>query len=371
MAKQPIDLLAIAKSMDPGFGENMPQEVADAFANGDVARVFRTHSQLGQKKEVLKNDLFSGKTLGEGGDWHGGSVYVQTKDGRTARFKGSSSSVTEYDPVNQPGVTDAGWNSTKGRGAFAYDKTGLYDPESKVYRDSVASLNPKGDSAEGTYAAARASSRDIAPMTGDQMLGLRTFEYNDDMSLRHTGSPVTEVFESSGQRHFYGSTEATDIYGRKSLQRGDKSSEPVSDYMARKGIQTPAMEVKDKGDALAAEVASSKGDALAQETGEDQQEGLQESLQESAGEAGAETLQDTIKEKAQEKAKEIAEDKTKETVKELTDVDGGKGQETPRGKVRVRKASTTRFHHSDCSVCPLCPVCCQCCQCCYSTGCCP
>ena len=324
MAKQPIDLLAIAKSMDPGFGENMPQEVADAFANGDVARVFRTHKQLGQKKEALKHDLFSGKTLGEGGDWHGGSVYVQTKDGRTARFKGSSSSVNEYDPVNQPGVTDAGWNSTKGRGAFAYDKTGLYDPDSKAYQDSVASLSPKGDSTEGTYAAARASSRDIAPMTGDQMLGLRTFEYNDDMSLRHTGSPVTEVFESSGQRHFYGSTEETDIYGRKSLQRGDKSSEPVSDYMARKGIKTPTptVPVKDKAQKVSQNVATKPVGKPAVSSGEEADDDVLDQspeTKEPASEA-KDATKNAAKEASKESDKTKAEVVTQKTVKDILNV---------------------------------------------------
>jgi hypothetical protein len=323
MAKQPIDLLAIAKSMDPGFGENMPQEVADAFANGDVARVFRTHSQLGQKKEALKHDLFSGKTLGEGGDWHGGSIYVQTKDGRTARFKGSSSSVDEYDPVNQPGVTDAGWNSTKGRGAFAYDKTGLYDPDSKAYQDSVASLSPKGDSTEGTYAAARASSRDIAPMTGDQMLGLRTFEYNDDMSLRHTGSPVTEVFESSGQRHFYGSTEETDIYGRKYLQRGDKSSEPVSDYMARKGIKTPTptVPVKDKAQKVSQNVATKPVGKPAVSSGEEADDVLDESPEKKEPASVAkDASKDVAKEASKESDKTKAEVVIQKTVKDILNV---------------------------------------------------
>jgi hypothetical protein len=37
-----IDLLQVAKALDPRFVENMPQEVANAFANGDVARIFRT-----------------------------------------------------------------------------------------------------------------------------------------------------------------------------------------------------------------------------------------------------------------------------------------------------------------------------------------
>jgi len=109
-----------------------------------------------------------------------------------------------------------------------------------------------------------------------------------------------------------------------------------------------AMEVRDKGDALAAEVASNKGDALAQQTTEDQQEEVQQDLQESAEEKGAETLQDALKEKAQEKAEGIAKDKTKEVVKEVNDVDGGKVKETPKSGVRVRKASTTCFYYSNC-----------------------
>ena len=331
MARQPVDLLAIAKLMDPGFGENMPKEVADAFANGDVARVFRTHSQLGRAKETLKHDLFSGKTLGEGGEWHGGSIYVQTKDGRTARFKGSASSVNEYDPVNQPGVTDAGWNSTKGRGAFAYDKTGLYDADSKVYQDSVRSLSPKGDSTEGTYAAARASSRDIAPMTGDQMLGLRTFEYNDDMSLRHTGSPVAEVFESSGERHFYGNVEVTDKYGRKSLQRGDKSSEPVSDYMARKGTKTPTptAPVKDKAETVSKNVATKPTGKPAVSSGEeaDDTSGGTGEEKKSEQKAPASEAKDKAKEVAKETVEGKVETKTTKAVKETLGVKTQKKQE--------------------------------------------
>ena len=45
MANQPVDLLAVAKGLDPRFGENMPQEVADAFAKGDITRLFRTSKE--------------------------------------------------------------------------------------------------------------------------------------------------------------------------------------------------------------------------------------------------------------------------------------------------------------------------------------
>jgi len=236
MAK-PVDLLEVAKSLDPDFEKNMPKEVADAFANGDVSRIFRTHSSFDTNSGVLKSDIISGKTFGEGGDWHGGSIYVQTKDGKTARFKGSASSVTEY----APGVTDQGWNANKGRGAFAYDRTALYDADSKLYDDVIKSANPKDDIADTVYKAANNSSRDIAPMTGDEMLGLRTWEHNTDMSLRHTGSAVTEVYESSGQRHFYDNIEKTDASGRKIKSIGGKSSESIEDYMSRKTAISPSI----------------------------------------------------------------------------------------------------------------------------------
>ena len=110
----------------------------------------------------------------------------------------------------------------------------------------------------------------------------------------------------------------------------------------------PDMEVKDKGD------------ALAQPTTQDQQEIVQEDLQASAGESGAEasadTLQDKLLEKGEEKAQEVATDKVKEAIGPKTSNDGQvKG--TPKSGVRVRKACSTRFHHSYCSFCPFCPFC--------------
>jgi hypothetical protein len=189
----------------------------------------------------------------------------------------------------------------------------------------------------------------VEDLSGQQLVGQQIYEYG--AQGHHKGDTVMDVFESTGERHYFQGDLENNL-------RGTKSVEPVSDFMARRGIKTPAMEVRDKGDALAAEIANNKGDALAQQTTEDQQETVQEDLQESAGEAGPESIQEALQEKAQEKAKEIAEDKAKETVKEINDVDGGgKPKETPKGKVRVRKASTARFYYSDCSVCSFC---CQC-----------
>jgi hypothetical protein len=188
----------------------------------------------------------------------------------------------------------------------------------------------------------------VQDLSGQQLAGQHIYEYG--AQGHHKGDRVIDVFESTGERHYFQGDLENNL-------RGTKSVEPVSDFMARRGIKTPAMEVKDKGDAIAAEIANNKGDALAEETGQDQQEVVQEDLQASAGEAGPESIQEALQEKAQEKIEGIAEDKAKETVKEITDVDGGKPKETPKGKVRVRKASTARFHYSDCSVCSFC---CQC-----------
>jgi hypothetical protein len=347
MAKQPVDLFQVALGMDPRFGENLPKDVADAFASGDVARVFRTSADL-SPKSIPHGSVPMASQAGRIDGDYGGSIYVQNRSGKTARWK-------------QSGDEDYGWNANQGQGSF-YDNAVRIDTDS--FDDSVAGLMRSGTpSAQAKATVAEKMGTPLVSSSAQDMLGEKLVEYqykdNGKRVSAHPGHEITDVVESTGERHYF--------KGDPSSPRGVKSVEPVSDYMARKGIQTPAMEVRDKGDALAAEVASNKGDALAEETGQDQQEVVQEDLQASAGESGAETLQDTIKEKAQEKAQEIAEDKAKETVTELTDVDGGKPKETPKGKVRVRKASTARFHHSNYSVCSLCS---QCCQCCYSTSCC-
>jgi hypothetical protein len=132
--------------------------------------------------------------------------------------------------------------------------------------------------------------------------------------------------------------------GKTEEQLSKEIEEAVSGLRNPRKAQTPAMEVRDRGDALAAEIASNKGDALAQPTTEDQQEIVQEDLEASAGEAGPESIQDALQEKAQEKAEEIAKQKAEEAIGPKTSNDGQvKG--TPKNGVRVRKASTTCFYH--------------------------
>lgn len=174
----------------------------------------------------------------------------------------------------------------------------------------------------------------VEDLSGQQLAGQHIYEYG--AQGHHKGDRVIDVFESTGERHYFQGDLENNL-------RGTKSVEPVSSFMGRRGVQTPAMEVKDKGDALAAEIASNKGDALAQQTTEDQQEVVQEDLQASAGESGPESIQDVLQEKGQEKLEEIAKDKVEGAIGPKTSNDGQvKG--TPKNGVRVRKASTTCFY---------------------------
>jgi hypothetical protein len=202
----------------------------------------------------------------------------------------------------------------------------------------------------------------VEDLSGQQLAGQHIYEYG--AQGHHKGDRVIDVFESTGERHYFQGDLENNL-------RGTKSVEPVSDFMGRRGMQTPAMEVKDKGDVLSAEIASGqqKGEPLVQTTTEEQQEIVQGDLQESATETSTDTLQDKLLEKGEEKTQEIAQDKVKEAL-EKKDTGGTTAQ---KSGVRVRKACTTCFHYSNCSFCPKCsklPQCCQCCQCCYSTSCC-
>jgi len=128
MANQPVDLFQVALGIDPRFGENMPQEVADAFASGDVARVFRTGAvgrSAAVKGPAAKKDLNPLTKANIHGE-HGGSIYVQTKSGRTARWK-----LPEIAQELKDGSTDAAWNANHGAGSFFDNAMGVHldDPD--------------------------------------------------------------------------------------------------------------------------------------------------------------------------------------------------------------------------------------------------
>lgn len=122
MANQPVDLFQVALGMDPRFGENMPQDVADAFANGDVARVFRTGSAMYTPpiRAAGYTDITPSRQANIHGE-HSGSIYVQTHSGRTARWK-----LPEIAQTLKDGSTDAAWNANHGVGSFFDNAVGVH-----------------------------------------------------------------------------------------------------------------------------------------------------------------------------------------------------------------------------------------------------
>lgn len=221
-----VDLLEVAKTLDPRFAQNMPQEVADAFANGEVIRIFRTSKDA---PLIKTNNLKA--TANVHGDYSG-SIYVQTKSGKTARWK-----YPEYAIELDDGTTDAAWNANHGHGAFFDNAMGV-DLDNKAVMDQyllreVANehLGPAGKQ----YQALQDVGTRMEELTGDQLAGLHVYEYGSQG--HHKGDRIIDVFESSGERHFY----QGDIQNNL---RGTKSVEQVSDFISRKkGGPAPVVSV--------------------------------------------------------------------------------------------------------------------------------
>jgi membrane protein involved in colicin uptake len=106
------------------------------------------------------------------------------------------------------------------------------------------------------------------------------------------------------------------------------------------------MEVKDKGEALAAEVSSKAGGeglSTAEKAIDKKQDEAEDKLKEEAEEKAKETVEEKVKEKAKEKVEEKAKEKAKEAVKDVNDV----GSQPPTPGVKVRKTRSSCIYHSN------------------------
>ncbi len=255
-----VDLLEVAKGLNPDFAKNMPQEVADAFANGDVARIYRSSIDLptaGNLPGSIPMTNVGGtasRSVQPFGDYSG-SIYVQTKDGRTARFKGSS-----FD-------TDAGWGANHGKGAFldeafAVDAKAYNNLEARYGgmtvpdRSSVHAINMGRTEAamtmkEASVAAARDIGTPVGETSGKNLLGLDTVEFSKRETgySVHKGSTISDVFESSGERYYFNQPDLG------ATTRGTVASESIDDFMSRRGLPsaTIASENATKVETLASE----------------------------------------------------------------------------------------------------------------------
>jgi hypothetical protein len=218
------NLLDVAKSLDPRFAENMPQEVADAFAGGQVQRIFRTSQDLAP--ESLKPGMLPiGNKVNQYGDY-GGSIYVQTKDGRTARFKNPELSMGD----------DAGWNANKGRSVF-FENAGIYQDDAAFSQLKQETFQAKGSSLSvNEVNKLRASiSTPVARGSSADLIGKNIIEYSSDMTLTHGGHSISDVFESTGKRSFFYQPDAA--LGT----RGQMAEESIAEFMSRKGtVQSAA-----------------------------------------------------------------------------------------------------------------------------------
>lgn len=210
--RKPTNLLNVANQLDSRFSTGMPQEVADAFANGDVQRIFRTSENLPKASLAPGEIPTASMTARPYGDYSG-SIYVQTKDGRTARWKDPDLSMGD----------DMGWNANRGKDVFSETATA------------------------GSLSLDRRAS---------DVLGGQVHELGADFS--HTGHNISDIFESSGERSFFAGT---------GTARGAVAQEPIEDFLTRntvKDLNTAAniKSVKGLGDTVEKVVAETESAAV-------------------------------------------------------------------------------------------------------------
>jgi hypothetical protein len=104
------DLLKKLAALDPRILEDMPEEVLKQIEDGNVSHIFQTDPSTSQKYMDMtpsEQKALEGK----------GSIYLRTKEGKTARFK-----------LPEVADADAGWNANKGASIFM-DQTVYSTPE--------------------------------------------------------------------------------------------------------------------------------------------------------------------------------------------------------------------------------------------------
>jgi len=291
-----VDLLALAISLDPRFAEDMPKEIADAFANGDIQRIFRTSKHAPGKKPSIATVTAADPY----GDYEG-SIYVQHKDGRVARFKNPEVAFEQGD------MRHAGWKAkTAGveeRSPF-FDQAHVMDIE--AYRDDpVNSLvaqaveaskkaNPGvelGNTAHLVNLARHSVPGVTTPTTSDatRVLGKTIFETNKpgstaiDAQSSHMGDIVTDIYEATGERYFFQGDTKQNVLG-------DISSEPISSFLERRSRPISSATSSPAATATAAPTPKKDMLALARELDPDIEKGMPEEVRQALEEGRVKTI---------------------------------------------------------------------------------
>ena len=240
---KPVNLLELAIALDPRFGQNMPQEVADAFASGDIQRLIRTSKYMPGTAPDVRTPAQGGRAADQFGDYTG-SIYAQHKDGRIARFKNPEVAEQGED------MRHAGWNAktggVEGRSAFFEQAhviredslSQIGSPERTLF-DKAKKLNPTLNNDQIIFGLVRQGTSIATPITApaSDIMGQQMFETMKvgstapDASSVHRGDMVSDIFEATGERHYFAGTTSAD---QKSV-RGSAQVEPIESYMTRKG----------------------------------------------------------------------------------------------------------------------------------------
>lgn len=233
---EPVDLLEVAKKLDPRFAENMPEEVANAFSEGRVKRLFRT------SKDMPSTDTSDMLNKARASGDYGGSIYVELESGQTARWKSPELAAQSDAFSSGASGLDAGWNANKGQSIFS-DKSYILGENFKQEFDPLVKdlmsqgiLGPTDSTqtriATATNIMAQRNSANITPinmLTSEQLAGGQIYEQLS--AGGHRGHNISEVFDSSGQRHFF----AGDV---QTQARGLLSSQPIDDFFGNKGMSS-------------------------------------------------------------------------------------------------------------------------------------
>jgi hypothetical protein len=169
---------------------------------------------------------------------YSGSIYVQTHRGQTARWK-----LPELEDVKN-GVSDAGWHANRGHASF-FENAAVTDIADKDITNQVAQkmkdYKAAGHRADWSeYHAQIDSGAHVSAASGKEMLGRNILEYNRETideagpRLYHSGGSVFDVYESTGERHFYKGDTTTNL-------RGDVASESIDDFMSRRGLPSASV----------------------------------------------------------------------------------------------------------------------------------
>jgi hypothetical protein len=165
------NMLELAKKLVPSIEEGMPEDIAQAFAEGKIKTIFRTTENAG---------LSTAAKLGKssfGGRVDPGSTYFLHENGGIARF----------------GRHGAGWGDDRSvKGSHLDSKKSSFLDEAiftngdNKYQNSTLNrgMVDSGISSGEAYA---------TPKIGHSLV-----EFDSDFSRVHTGHPVSDIYHSSG-----------------------------------------------------------------------------------------------------------------------------------------------------------------------------